>query len=337
MVVKLGLIGCGAIARTHVINIKKNIKNAKIVAIYDLYLTAAQKLIEDTKIESKICYSIDELINENIDAVMICSRNDAHLEPILKAIHHNKYVFTEKPLVDNAKDCKKIIAAEISGNKRLIQVGFMRRYDPFYQEMKTEMTSGNIGEPLMGYCRHFTTHPATSYFKTENMINDAFIHEIDILHWLFEDRYQSIQVQFARQNSLNINEQLYDPQIVTIKFKKGAIVNTYLSQNSQYGYDVMCQIIGEKGIVQLPDMPSIETRYNQNISRHIDKDWTKRFDLAYKLEIKDFINRVAREMPLHGPSSWDGYIAAVTADAAIQSQKNQKPVQISYDKKPDFY
>lgn len=57
----------------------------------------------------------------------------------------------------------------------------MRRYDPAYQELKATIDQGLIGVPLMGYCRHFMTVPPTSYFKTENTINDSFIHESDII------------------------------------------------------------------------------------------------------------------------------------------------------------
>lgn len=335
---KLGLVGCGAIAHTHVENLKKVLKNASVTAVYDVSRDAEKQIIDQFDLKADIYDSIHDLVNsDNVDAVLVCSRNDTHTEPILESIKANKPVFTEKPMATNAEDCKKIIDAEIKAGHKLVQVGFMRRFDPSYVELKSTIDSGDIGTPLMGYNRHFTRTPATKYFETPNMINDAFIHEIDIVHWLFNDSYKSVQVQFARPNTLNPLKNLKDPEIATLKLNNGAIVNTYLTQNAEYGYDVMCQVIGEKGIAQLPDMPSLEIRKEGHISHHIDLDWTNRFTKAYQVELQTFIDEVSANKILSGPSSWDGYVAAVTADCAIQSQKTEQPVEIKLDKEPDMY
>lgn len=335
---KLGLIGCGSIAHTHVENLKNSLSNAEVTAAYDVSIDAEKQIIKQFDLKAEIFNSISELINsKNVDAVMVCSRNDTHVEPILDAIKVNKPVFTEKPMATNAEDCQKIIDAETKMGHKLVQVGFMRRFDPSYVELKKTIDNGDIGTPLMGYNRHFTRTPATKYFETPNMINDAFIHEIDIVHWLFNDSYKSVQVQFARPNTLNPLENLKDPEIATLKLTNGAIVNTYLTQNAEYGYDVMCQVIGEKGIAQLPDMPSLEIRKNGQISHHIDLDWTNRFTAAYKAELQTFINEVSSGKELTGPSAWDGYVAAVTADCAIRSQQTEQPVDIELEDKPDLY
>lgn len=335
---KLGLIGCGSIAHTHVGNLKNVLKNAVVTGVYDVSKEAEQQIIEQYDLKAKIFDSIHDLItSEDVDAVMVCSRNDTHVEPILEAIEANKPVFTEKPMATNAEDCKKIIDAETKAGHKLVQVGFMRRFDPSYVELKQTIDDGDIGTPLMGYNRHFTRTPATQYFETPNMINDAFIHEIDIVHWLFNDSYESVQVQFARPNTLNPLKNLKDPEIATLKLKNGAIVNTYLTQNAEYGYDVMCQVIGEKGIAQLPDMPSLEIRKAGQISHHIDLDWTNRFTKAYQVELQTFIDEVSQNKKLTGPSAWDGYVAAVTADCAIQSQKDEQPVAIKLDQEPELY
>lgn len=335
---KLGLVGCGAIAHTHVENLKNVLKNAVVTGVYDVSKEAEQQIIEQYDLQAEIFDSTHDLISsDDVDAVMVCSRNDTHVEPILEAIEANKPVFTEKPMATTAEDCKKIIEAETKAGHKLVQVGFMRRFDPSYVELKQTIDNGDIGTPLMGYNRHFTRTPATQYFETPNMINDAFIHEIDIVHWLFNDSYKSVQVQFARPNTLNPLKNLKDPEIATLKLKNGAIVNTYLTQNAEYGYDVMCQVVGEKGIAQLPDMPSLEIRKAGQISHHIDLDWTNRFTKAYQVELQTFINEVSQSKTLTGPSAWDGYVAAVTADCAIQSQKDEQPVEIKLDQEPELY
>lgn len=180
--VKIGLIGCEAIAHTHVSNLVNHLKGAEITEVFDVVPQAAKDLIKEYQLNAHLSESVDALVNSNnVDVVMVCSRNDTHVEPILAAIQAHKYVFTEKPLVTTAAACKKIIASEVAAGQLFVQVGFMRRYDPAYQELKATIDQGLIGVPLMGYCRHFMTVPPTSYFKTENTINDSFIHESDII------------------------------------------------------------------------------------------------------------------------------------------------------------
>lgn len=334
----LGLIGCGAIARTHASNIVNKLKGAEITGVYDLFPEAAEGIVAEFNLSAKIFDSSDALIQSNeVDAVLVCSKYDAHVEPILSAIAALKPVFTEKPLARTAEECLKIIEAEAKAGKRLVQAGFMRRFDPYFNDLKDIMDSGIIGEPLLGYCRSFTTKPATDYFTDEMMITDAYIHEIDDLHWLFNDDYEFVQVYFPKSNSLSPIQGLRDPQVAVVKMKNGAFITTYITQNANYGYEVTCQIIGEKGIAELPDRPTTNMRVDGKIYRKIDMDWSNRFNEAYENEIQAFIDQVSKQEPLIGPSAWDGYIASVVSDSAVQSQKTQRSVQITLAGKPALY
>ncbi|HLQ41189.1 MAG TPA: Gfo/Idh/MocA family oxidoreductase [Tetragenococcus sp.] len=334
----LGLIGCGSIAGTHVDNIVNHLKGAQVTEVFDVVREAAEALVSKYGLSAKVATSASQVIQaEDIDAVVVCSRNDTHFEPIMEAIKAHKPVFTEKPMTTSQKECQKIVDAEVQAGQRFVQVGFMRRYDPYYQQLKKTIDSGLIGAPLMGYCRHFATVPPTEYFTTENLIDDSFVHESDILHWLFNDEYKSVQVQFPRQNSTNQNEGMRDPQIVTVKMKQGAIVNVYLDMNSHYGYEIKCQVVGEKGIAQLPEINNLDLHADRKVYHEVDYDWSNRFTEAYQLELQDFIDQVAANKSPAGPTAWDGYIANVTVDRAIQSQKTEEPLTVELPQKPALY
>ena len=116
----------------------------------------------------------------------------------LAAIAAGKPVFCEKPLAVTAEGCKRIVDAEAAKGKRLVQVGFMRPYDQGYRALKNVITSGEIGEPLMLHCAHRNPRVGENY--TTNMaITDTLIHEIDVLRWLLDDDYVSVQVVFPRK------------------------------------------------------------------------------------------------------------------------------------------
>ena len=73
---------------------------------------------------------------------------------MLEAIKHGKYVFCEKPLAMDAAGCRRIVDAEVAYGKKLVQVGFMRRYDRGYIELKEAIESKQYGEALMMHCAH---------------------------------------------------------------------------------------------------------------------------------------------------------------------------------------
>ncbi|MCI4139824.1 Gfo/Idh/MocA family oxidoreductase, partial [Bacillus vallismortis] len=76
------------------------------------------------------------LVDENVDAVLVSSWGPAHESIVLKAIKAQKYVFCEKPLATTSEGCMRIVEEEIKVGKRLVQVGFMLRYDSVYEQLK---------------------------------------------------------------------------------------------------------------------------------------------------------------------------------------------------------
>ena len=102
-----------------------------------------------------------------------------HEQYVMAAIKAGKYVFCEKPLAPDAAACKRIVEAEIAGGKQLVQVGFMRRYDPGYRQLKAHIDSGKFGLPLALHCVH-RNYDAPGW-KTPMSVENSMIHEIDVL------------------------------------------------------------------------------------------------------------------------------------------------------------
>lgn len=133
-----------------------------------------------------------------MDAVFICSIGPAHKAQILSAFHAGKPVFCEKPLTPTADESREIIAAEVATGQRLLQLGFMRRFDPGYQALKHTISSGQLGDIMLIHCAHRNPSVPENY-TLEMAINDSATHEIDIIRYLLNENIVSVRVDKPRK------------------------------------------------------------------------------------------------------------------------------------------
>nr|WP_290447237.1 MULTISPECIES: Gfo/Idh/MocA family oxidoreductase [unclassified Pseudomonas] len=331
----IGVIGTGMIGQDHIRRCHFALSGAQIVAVNDINPEQARKVVQDLGIEAEVYASGHELIAApNVDAILVTSWGPSHEEFVLSAIRAGKPVFCEKPLAVTAEGCKNIVEAEMAHGKRLVQVGFMRPYDQGYRALKAAIDEGRIGEPLMLHCAHRNPTVGESY-TTDMAVVDTLIHEINALAWLLDDQYVSAQVIYPRKTSQAFAH-LKDPQIVLLETAKGVRIDVEVFVNCQYGYDIQCEVVGEKGIAKLPEPSSVQMRSGAKLSTDILVDWKQRFIAAYDVELQDFINSVARGQ-LQGPSAWDGYTAAVTADACVAAQRSGAIEPVKLPQRPTFY
>lgn len=336
MTLNIGVIGTGAIGREHIKRITNTLSGGKIVAVTDVNQESAKQAVEQYGLDAVVYPDDVSLVAANdVDAVFVTSWGPAHEASVLAAISAGKYVFCEKPLATTAEGCMRIVEAEMKHGKRLVQVGFMRRYDSGYVQLKEAIDNKFVGEPLMIHCAHRNPE-VNEMYTTDMAISDTLIHEIDVLHWLVDDDYKSVQVLFPRKSKY-AHENLRDPQIVLLETQTGIIINVEISVNCQYGYDIQCEVVGEDGIVKLPEFQSITYRKNATLGSNILEDWKQRFIDAYDTELQDFMDSIKKTGEPNGPTAWDGYIAQVTADACIKSQQSGGREEVVLEEKPDFY
>ncbi|MBV4430842.1 Gfo/Idh/MocA family oxidoreductase [Clostridium tyrobutyricum] len=333
MDLKVGVIGTGGIGQEHIRRLTNVITGAKVTAVSDINEGTAQKIAE--KYGAKFYKTGEEVINApEVDAVVIASWDQTHAGYVLESIKLGKYVFCEKPLATTADECKDIMNAEIQSKRHLVQVGFMRRFDRGYRELKEIIKSGKLGSTLMIHACHRNLTHIPSH-TTDMTITNSGIHEIDISRWLLDEEYESGQVLTVKQNC-NSSKELLDPQIIQLKTKSGVRIDVEVNMSSGYGYDIQCEIVCEKGAVRLPDPNKPLVRYNCQRYYEIYEDWSQRFIEAYDIEFQEWVNSV-KSNKLTGPNSWDGYIACVTADALIKSRNIGAAQDILTIDKPQFY
>ena len=334
MTLKIGVIGVGMIGKDHIHRLAHKLTGASVVALSDVNARPAQE-VAATLPGAKVYPTGEALIAAaEVDAVVVTSSGPTHAAYVLAAVKAGKPVFCEKPLATTAADCLAIVEAEIAAGKPLAQVGFQRRYDKGYRALKQTIDAGVIGAPLMIHCAHRNPSVPEAYVS-DMAIVDTFIHEIDALRWLIGDDYISAQVLNPR-NTKYTHSKLDDPIIVLLATKNGVHIDGEVFVNCRYGYDIQCHVVGEEGIASLPEPEAAPLRLQGKLSTSIMQDWKLRFIDSYDVELQDWID-AAKAGKVNGPNAWDGYFAAVTADACLKAMRSGGVEPIVTSPRPALY
>lgn len=335
MTLKIGVIGTGMIGRDHTRRIQQVLAGAEVVALSDVNLASAESVRADLAPNARLYQTGEELIAApEVDAVLVTSWGATHEPYVLAAVAAGKPVFCEKPLATTAEGARRIVEAEVAHGKRLVQVGFMRRYDAGYVALK-DAVQQHTGAPILVHAAH--RNPAVpEAYVTPMAIHDTLIHEIDVFRWLLDDDYVSARVLYPR-NAARSHGKLRDPQVVVLETKKGVLIDVEIFVNCHYGYDIQCEVVGEDGTARLPEPMAIDMRLGTKRQSRILTDWKDRFVASYDVELQDFIAAAAKGGAT-GPSAWDGYAAAVTSDACVQAQESAgQAVAIELPARPALY
>lgn len=330
---RVGVVGVGAIGRTHIERINEKLQGAVVVACSDVNVDLGRSVAE--KYGCRFFEDGEVMIgSDDIDAVVVATLDSYHEQYVMAAIKAGKYVFCEKPLAPEAEACRRIVDAEIAGGKKLVQVGFMRRYDQGYIQLKEAIANRTYGEPLMLHCAHRNPGVDESY-TTPMAVENSMIHEIDVIRWLLGEEYAAVEVVFAKKTK-RAHKNLMDPQIMILTTKSGVRIDVEAFVNTGHCYDIKCEVCCEDAILNLPEPSNIQICANAHRGHAIHSDWSTRFVDAYNTEIQAWID-ASREGTVKGPTAWDGYIGQVTAKAASRARDLQKTVNIETEETPDFY
>jgi len=327
------MIGPGGMGKAHIERIHTVISGGRVVAVSDVNPDNAKAVAE--QIDGTAYATSAELINSpDVDAIMIASSGPAHKPDVIAAIEAGKYVFCEKPLAPTAAECEEIMAAEQKAGKKLVTVGFMRRFDASYREMKKILDDGEVGEALMVHCAH--RNPTVPEMYTWDMaINDTAIHEIDTMRWLLGEEFVSARVDKPKKTSLRF-EHLQDPLVLILTSESGVRVDDEVFVNCQYGYDIQCELVAEQGVVRLGDQELVHRADKLGRRNRLTMDHNQRFGQAFVTEVQEWITAVSQDRHT-GSDSWDGYAAAVVCDAGVAALTADGEVPITMIERPALY
>lgn len=332
MTIRVGLIGAGIMGADHARILAQQIAGVSLQFICDADQARARKIADATGAAHVSADPFAVINDKQVDAVLIASPDETHA-PLSKAcIEAGKPVLCEKPLSQKIHECLDVLASETKAGKRLVQIGFMRRFDPGYVEMKAVLASGKLGAPLMMHNFHRNVS-APANFTGQMAITSSAPHEFDIARFVLDTDYESISV--FRPKLVDPNK-VGAPVFMVLKTLGGHLVNVEINNNASYGYDVRGELVGEKGSVFLRSPVVSELHLDLQTVTTYPADWRPRFAEAYRLQNSAWLKSIESGKPV-GASAWDGYAATLVADAAVKSLECGAPVNVSPVAKPALY
>jgi myo-inositol 2-dehydrogenase/D-chiro-inositol 1-dehydrogenase len=310
--VGVGVIGAGMMGTNHVRTLTSAVDGAHVAAVADAdpaRAEAAAALGGGRAFADPYALIADDAV----DRVVVASFDASHEEFVLACIAAGKPVLCEKPLATTAEACLRVIEAEVAAGRRLVSLGFMRRFDPAYEELKDRL--GQVGEPLLIHCAHRNAQ-APAIYTSEMLITSSCVHEIDISRWLLGEEIVAATVR-APRSTRQAPDSLVDPQLILLETAGGVLIDVEVFVNAKYGYDIRCELVGELGAVRLAEQ--------------VEPDFRARFATAYCRELDCWVQGT------EGPSAWDGYAANAVADACLASLGGGGRVEVALTEKPALY
>jgi len=274
-----------------------------------------------------------------IDAVIVATPTGTHAEVLIAAARAGQLraIFSEKPLALSLADTHAVLdALERAGI--LLQVGFMRRFDPAYRDAFESISKGQIGRPVTfkGVGRDPTCPPLeyANPAHSGGLVVDMGIHDFDLARWLMSSEVERV----SAEGTLLACEQLaafgdIDNAVINLRFENGAIGNVDLSRNARYGYDVRTEVLGTDGAIIVggltePAVNGVQLFAPAVVQADDTPFFVRRFAAAYTAEIEYFVDCLeqGRQPSVAGR---DAVAAIEIAQAATLSWQTGRPVALA--------
>jgi myo-inositol 2-dehydrogenase/D-chiro-inositol 1-dehydrogenase len=330
----IGIIGAGRIGKVHAESITYHVKDAKVAAIADPYMNEATiAWANSLGIQNVHTDYHNILLDDSIQAVLICSSTDTHADIAIEAIKANKHVFCEKPISQDLSKIKAVMEA-LSKSSVKFQVGFNRRFDHNFEAVKNAVAEGKIGDVhIVKVTSRDPEAPPIEYVKVSGgMFLDMTIHDFDMVRYLTS----SDVVEVYANGTALVNPAIkdagdIDTAIINMKLANGALAVIDNSRKADYGYDQRAEVFGSKGQVAVTNDAGSTAVLSTSSGVTGEKPlyfFLERYMASFSKEVSLFVQAVINntEVPVNIN---DGLQPVLIAKAAKKSLEENRPVLLS--------
>ncbi|HKD53726.1 MAG TPA: inositol 2-dehydrogenase [Steroidobacteraceae bacterium] len=327
----MAVLGCGRIGRVHARNIARH-PRARLITLFDIQANVARETA--TELGVAPATSLDAVwANSAVAAVVVATPTPTHVPLITAAVQAGKAVFCEKP-IDLDPERASACWQDIAPHKPRVMLGFNRRFDPSFRELRERLHRGEIGRlELLAITSRDPAPPPAEYIRSSGgLLRDMTIHDFDMARFLAGD--------FTEVQAFGAN--LVDPEIgtlsdidtctVALRAKSGALVQISNSRRCVYGYDQRLELFGAAGMLQAGNQraTSVEVWDARTTSARdpVLNFFIERYAQAYQAELEAFVAAVEQGHHM-SPDFSDGLEALRLAVAAEVSLRTRQAVDLS--------
>ncbi|MCL8024466.1 Gfo/Idh/MocA family protein [Nocardioides bruguierae] len=331
---RIAVVGTGLMGADHVLRIRDRIAGAVVSAVIDPDTSRAEAAAADAP--GARCFSslADAIAADAMDAVLIATPGKFHQPDLLAVIEAGLPTLCEKPLTPDAASALEVVQAEAAAGRKLIQVGFMRRYDAGYMELREMIADGGMGDLLALRCAHRNPDVPDSYTQ-QMLINDSVVHEFDIVRYLTDSPVTSVEVKHLKRNPNNAAH-LDEPILVLLETASGVVADVEMNVSVRFGYQVKTEAVFADGIAEIGRTSGTTVWRDGRFSGAEHTTFKTRFAPAFEHEIQSWVN-AAKTGTIDGPTAWDGYLVAAACAAGVRALETGERVEVDYADRPAFY
>lgn len=254
--IKIGIIGTGAISRIHIDSYKKFSDKCTVVAICDTVKEKAELLCKEKDLDATIYTDVNDMLkDENVDAISVCLPPSLHSKFTILALDAKKHVLCEKPMATSIEECDLMVDA-VSRNKKILSIVSQNRYKDEITKVKQILDSGKLGKIHFANFNSLWWRSDIYYhlkyrgtWQSDNggcTMNHS-IHYIDLMIMLF-GKPKSVRAYY---NNLNHkNSECEDISIAIFEYEDKVI--TFNSSLLSHGEKQSITIDGENAGISIP-------------------------------------------------------------------------------------
>ena len=332
--IRIGLIGTGGMGRDHAARIAERVGGARLAVVSDVDLAVAERTaasVADCRVEED---PLALIAADDVDAVVVATPGETHEELVLACLERDRSVLCEKPLAPTSAAALRVVEAEVALGHRRVQVGFMRRFDAQYMQLRSALAQRTLGAPIMLHCVHRVAS-MPEWFTQGMVISDAMVHEFDVTRWLLGQEISAITVLHQRDPDTE-PAGAPTPQLAIFRMSNAVLVDVEIFVSCGFGYEVRCEAVCEQGTMTIGTQGGPLVQNAGRWGGEITQDFQTRFAHAYDSEVQAWVDSVRTGRAV-GPSAWDGYAAAAAADAGARAQQGEGWVEVQMSPRPSLY
>jgi len=257
--IRVGIIGCGVIAPTHVESYQKH-PDVEVTWACDLLPERAQRLAEKYGIPRTGTDASEVFAADDVDAVSICTDHASHAVLCEAALNAGRDVLCEKALSSSREGLKRILSAARKHRRSRIFGGvFQHRFEPVNRQMRQYIADGVLGQMLTAGVQMRCLR-TKDYYRSDAwrgtwaeeggsvLINQA-IHYVDQLQWQMGGA-ESISGIYANLTHGDVIE-TEDTAVAAIRFSNGSLGTLEATCSSHIGWEPTLHFHGTEGSIEL--------------------------------------------------------------------------------------